>query len=98
MSSSEEGLGTSVLDAMALGVPVVTTDAGGLPELVGTQAAALCPRGRPDDLAAAVQRVLTDPIERERLTTAGLRRTKGFSDERMATEHLPVYRSLVSDA
>ncbi|HEU5153535.1 MAG TPA: glycosyltransferase [Gemmatimonadales bacterium] len=98
MSSSEEGLGTSVLDAMALGVPVVTTNAGGLPELVGSQAAVICSKGKPDQLAAAVERILADPVERERLTTAGRTRTAAFSHERMASEHLPVYRSLDSDA
>jgi len=97
MSSSEEGLGTSVLDAMALGVPVVTTDAGGLPEIVGTQAGVICSKGRPDQIAAAVERILADPVERDRLRTAGRHRTAIFSDERMASEHLPVYRSLVSD-
>jgi len=97
MSSSEEGLGTSVLDAMALDVPVVTTDAGGLPELVGDQAAVICSKGRPDQLAAAVDRILADPVERERLTMAGRNRALAFSDERMASEHLPVYRSVVSD-
>jgi glycosyltransferase involved in cell wall biosynthesis len=98
MSSSEEGLGTSVLDAMALGVPVVTTDAGGLPELVGSQAAVICSKGSPDQLAAAVERILADPVERARLTTAARNRTLAFTDERMASEHLPVYRSLLSDA
>jgi glycosyltransferase involved in cell wall biosynthesis len=98
MSSSEEGLGTSVLDAMALGVPVVTTDAGGLPEIVGSQAGVICSKRRPDQLATAVERILADPVEREKLTTAGRNRTAAFSMERMASEHLPVYRSLVSDA
>jgi L-malate glycosyltransferase len=98
MSSSEEGLGTSVLDAMALGVPVVTTDAGGLPELVGNQAALICSKRRPDQLATAVERVLADPVEGDRLTTAGRNRALAFSDERMASEHLPVYRSILSDA
>jgi glycosyltransferase involved in cell wall biosynthesis len=47
MSSREEGLGTSVLDAMARGIPVASTSAGGLPECYTRGAASWCPRAIP---------------------------------------------------
>ncbi len=59
--STVEGLGTAVLDAMALAVPVVATAAGGLPELVQPGAGLLVPPGRPLELAGAVSRILSDP-------------------------------------
>ncbi len=43
MSSREEGLGTSVLDAMARGIPVASTSAGGLPEMLHEGAGSWCP-------------------------------------------------------
>ena len=60
-SSLHEGLGTSVLDAMALGIPVASTRAGGLPELLHDGAGMLAPPGDPDALADAVARLLTMP-------------------------------------
>lgn len=95
-SSREEGLGTSVLDAMALRVPVVATDAGGIPEMLGGGAGLLCPRGRPEALAAAVGQVLADPALRASLVAVAAARVEGFSDHRMAEEMISVYRSVDS--
>ena len=61
MSSREEGLGTSVLDAMALGIPVASTTAGGLPEMLHDGAGLLVPPADPAALAEAVARLLSEP-------------------------------------
>jgi glycosyltransferase involved in cell wall biosynthesis len=68
-----EGFSLPAIEAMACGVPVVTTTGGALPEVVGTdgETAMLV---RPDDAAAlaqAIRRVLDDPGVRERLGAAG---------------------------
>lgn len=94
-SSREEGLNTSVLDALHLGVPVVSTRAGGLPEAVG-EAGVLVPVGDADALAAAVERLLADPAERERLRVAGRARAATFGSDRMAEAMLDVYDSVAS--
>src|SRR5204863_4348825 len=62
MSSLTEGLGTSLLDAMACGRPIVATTAGGIPEIVEDGATGLLvpPRDAPA-LAAAIVRALRDP-------------------------------------
>ncbi len=59
MSSSEEGLGSSVLDAFVNGVPVVATRAGGLAETVRDKGL-LCSVGDADCLAESISRVLDD--------------------------------------
>jgi glycosyltransferase involved in cell wall biosynthesis len=59
MSSSEEGLGSSVLDAFIRGIPVASTSAGGLGELVGERGL-LSPPGDPDMLAENIIRLLND--------------------------------------
>jgi glycosyltransferase involved in cell wall biosynthesis len=93
MSSREEGLGTSVLDAMALGIPVASTRAGGLPEMLSQGAGLVVPPGDPAALADAVARVIEDSDLRgymvERAQTEVLR----FTDRRMAEEIGSVYRS-----
>jgi L-malate glycosyltransferase len=93
MSSREEGLGTSVLDAMARGIPVASTSAGGLPEMLHEGAGILVPPRSPDALAGAVRRILCDPDLRQRLIAQASRSVESFSAERMASEVLTVYRS-----
>ncbi|MBA3317941.1 MAG: glycosyltransferase [Gemmatimonadales bacterium] len=93
MSSREEGLGTSVLDAMARGIPVASTSAGGLPEMLHQGAGVLVPPRNPEALAGAVQRILCDPDLRRSLVERASRVVEEFSAERMAAEVRSVYRS-----
>jgi glycosyltransferase involved in cell wall biosynthesis len=93
MSSREEGLGTSVLDAMARGIPVASTSAGGLPEMLHEGGGILVPPRNPDALAGAVRRILCDPDLRRRLVEQASRTVESFSAQRMAAEVLTVYRS-----
>lgn len=95
MSSREEGLGTSVLNAMALGVPVVGTRAGGIPEMLEGGAGRLVAVGDAEALARAVVEVLADADGRSRMVEQARTAVRRFSDERMAEGVLQVYRSLV---
>jgi glycosyltransferase involved in cell wall biosynthesis len=94
MSSRDEGLGTSVLEAMALGIPVASTTAGGLPEMLQDGAGLLVPRGDPAALAAAVERLLRDPTLARDIVTTAERRVERFTAARMAEAVRSVYRSL----
>ena len=60
MSSKQEGLGSVILNALALGRPVVATDAGGIPEIL--PADVLVPAGSADALAQKVVDVLRQPV------------------------------------
>lgn len=62
MSSKEEGLGSSVLDAFVNAVPVLTTDAGGLKETV-SERGELCPAGDADCLAQSMNTILNKSTE-----------------------------------
>src|SRR5690606_13164565 len=74
MPSHMEGLGTSVLDAMAAGVPVVGTRAGGMPESIEDGVTGLlCDVRDPAGIAAAVLRLLDDPALGARLAEAARR-------------------------
>jgi glycosyltransferase involved in cell wall biosynthesis len=95
LSSTSEGLGSSILAAMALGVPVVATRVGGIPELLGTGAGLMVSPGDAAGFAAAVRRVLTEPELRENLTRTGLCEASRFSVHGMAEQVLGVYRSCV---
>ena len=63
MSSAEEGLGSSVLDAFAYRVPVVGTDAGGLKDLLSEGRAFTCPKENPVALAKAIDELLDNKAD-----------------------------------
>ncbi len=94
MSSSEEGLGTSVLDAMALGVPIAATRAGGIPEMLEGGAGLLTPVRDGPALADSVDRFLADPALRAGAISAARQRVQAFSATAMAEGVLRVYRSI----
>lgn len=97
MSSVTEGLGTSILDAMACGRAVVATTAGGIPEVVVDGETGLLVPPRDDRaLASAIVRLLKDPGIRARMGDAGRERVRRFfSAERMVRETLAVYEDVV---
>ncbi len=77
MSSLFEGLGTSLLDAMALSKPTVASDTGGIPEVVSHgETGLLVPPRDARELASAISKLLKDPERRERMGRAGLERVK----------------------
>lgn len=95
MSSREEGLGTSVLDAMALDVPIAATRAGGIPEMLDPGAGLLSPPGDGAALADSVARILDDRALRASLVGRAQDRVEEFSATAMAEGVLAVYRSIV---
>jgi glycosyltransferase involved in cell wall biosynthesis len=100
MSSVTEGLGTSILDAMACRRPVVATMAGGIPEIVDDgKTGVLVPPRDSSALADAIVRLLNDGPLRSRMGDAGLARvTERFTVERMVRETASVYARLAGKA
>jgi glycosyltransferase involved in cell wall biosynthesis len=91
-----EGFGLPTLEAMSAGVPVVTTTAGALPEVVGDAAELVAP-GDTDELAGALERVLTEEMHRKELVERGLRRASLFTWEACARGLTELYREAVDD-
>jgi glycosyltransferase involved in cell wall biosynthesis len=92
LSSSEEGMGSVLLDALAFGVPVAATRAGGIPEVVadGVSGLLVAPAD-PAALGTAVARLIMDAPLRARLTANGRVRAVQFSVECMADRTVEVY-------
>jgi L-malate glycosyltransferase len=93
MSSREEGLGTAVLDAMGLGIPIAATTAGGLPEMLNRGAGVLVRPEDPAALADAVTSILDSPALARALSLRAGEEVVRFTDSRMAEEVRQVYRS-----
>ena len=93
MSSVTEGLGSTVLDAMAMGLAVVGTRAGGIPEaVVPGETGLLVPPGDAKALAAAIVRMLKNPALRRTYGAAGLVRVRErFGVDRLVEGTLAAY-------
>ena len=85
-----EGFGLTALEAMACGVPTITSNRTSFPEIVGDGALTVEPRV--PEVAAAIRGVLTSPEVAERLRSRGLRRASEFSWRRTAEQTVDIYR------
>ena len=99
MASREEALGSSVLDAFALRIPVVSTDAGGLAELLDNERGYLCETGNDEQMAAALNRALHYPDEARSRADKAWRYVQDEHDiERMSARYLAQFETLADKA
>ncbi len=83
-TSLVDNMPISLLEAMASGVPIVSTDVGGIPYLVTHgQTALLVPPGNPTSMAQAALQVLGEPERALRMRSAGLRAAQNYTWERV---------------
>jgi len=78
-----EGFGMPLLEAMAAGAPVITSNISSMPEVVGDAGRTVDPRSA-GEIAREVERVLTDPALAAHLREAGRRRAREFTWEKSA--------------
>jgi glycosyltransferase involved in cell wall biosynthesis len=93
--SLAEGFGLPVLEAMERGVPVACSNASSLPEIAGDAARYFDPL-QVDEIAGAMNELLTDRGKAEQLARAGTKRAATFSWERAARETIASYARAVS--
>jgi glycosyltransferase involved in cell wall biosynthesis len=94
----EEGFGIPAAEAMGCEVPVVASDAGGLPEVVEDGVTGLVvPRGDSGALAGAIGSLLADPERRRRMGQAGRARALRLFDwDRSAEQFEGLYREVAA--
>lgn len=91
-ASNKEGLGTSVLDALALAIPVVSTDAGGLPEAVQHNYNGLVvPKKNYKALAAAILTIATQPDLHAKFSKFALPSVEKFAIHVMVDKTIELY-------
>jgi glycosyltransferase involved in cell wall biosynthesis len=91
--SFAEGFGLPPLEAMACGLPVITSNTTSLPEVVGNAALLVNPHN-PEELANAMIRILHDTNLQEDLRQKGYERVKQFTWDAAARKMLSVYQRL----
>ncbi|HEX9077675.1 MAG TPA: glycosyltransferase family 1 protein, partial [Anaerolineae bacterium] len=90
-----EGFGLPVLEAMACGIPVVTTNVSSMPEITGDAGVLVDPYDV-DYMADAIRRVVVDREIHAELECKGLERARMFSWERTAKETVAVYERIAA--
>jgi len=97
MSSYLEGLGTSIMDAQAMGIPVVATRTGGIPELVENgESGLLVPVRDPESLARSMLTILTDEELRRRCINGGLEKSKGYDFHNTVYKTMDAYQTILA--
>jgi len=96
LSSDSEGMPMTLLEAMAARVAIVTTDVGGIGEmLTAGDEACFVPRGERDPLAMALAQLLTNPAERATLAAAARTRLEtSFSLDAIGRRYLDIYQKI----
>jgi glycosyltransferase involved in cell wall biosynthesis len=85
-----EGFGLPVLEAMACGTPVITSNVSSMPEIIGDAGVLLAPSDS-QALARSLLELINDPVERQRLSIRGLERAASFTWNRTAEKTIAVY-------
>jgi glycosyltransferase involved in cell wall biosynthesis len=96
VASDFEGQPIVVSEAMALGVPVVATAVGRVPELVSPASGRVVPPRDPAALAAALVQVASDEELRARLGAAASAAASSWSLDDVVDAHLELYQRLVT--
>ena len=92
-----EGFGLPVGEAMASGIPVISTTGGALPEVAG-DAALMVPPENPEALAKAICELLDDPEKAKKLGEAGFKRVHAqFTWKNAAEQTVTAYREAIRD-
>lgn len=95
LPSFEEGFGLPVLEAMAAGVPVVASNRGSLPEVIG-EAGLLIEPDDPESLVSAIVRILAEPELWQTLRRRGLDRARQFSWKQTAGDVRRAYEDAIT--
>jgi glycosyltransferase involved in cell wall biosynthesis len=95
LPSFYEGFGFPALESMACETPVIVSNAGALPEVVGNAATIVDP-ARPSELAQAMRELLEDSEKRGRAIAKGKVRAGGFSWQKTGEQTLRVYEKVLA--
>ena len=97
LPSVYEELGTVLLEAMWMGLPVVASRTGGIPDVITNEVdGLLVPPGKPEALAVAIDRVLRSPVLAQRLGEAARERAKDYDWDALAERVLEIYRGITT--
>ena len=88
-----EGFGFPIIEAFCCGAPVVTSNVSSCPEIAKDSALIVDPES-PEQIADAIENIITDQKLKEKLKLDGLKRSENFDFDKTARETLAVYQEV----
>jgi glycosyltransferase involved in cell wall biosynthesis len=92
--SLRESFGIPILEAMACGIPVITSNTSSMPEVAGDAAIKVDPYN-PEEIAVAIDNLINDNGKREEISAKGLARAAQFTWKNNAIKTLNIYKTLI---
>jgi glycosyltransferase involved in cell wall biosynthesis len=96
MSSAHEGMSNAMLEAMACGLPIVTTRCEGVEELIADNGIVV-EQPDPGSMAQAIKSLADDPAKYESMRDASVSRAKQFTWSRVANQYLECYQTVINN-
>ena len=98
MPSFSEGTPNSIVEAMACGKPIIASEVGGIPDMIGDDAGIIVPPGDPGALTIAMLRLASDPALRQRLGRAARARYERFFSPQVVLPFVTdIYRKVIAN-
>jgi glycosyltransferase involved in cell wall biosynthesis len=94
--SMRESFGIPILEGMACGVPVITSNTSSMPEIAGDAAAIVDPN-KPEEITQAIIKIMTDDNYKDELCKKGIENAKRFSWRKMAERNVELYREVYNE-
>ncbi|SHG69388.1 glycosyltransferase family 4 protein [Flagellimonas flava] len=95
--SLRESFGIPILEGMACGVPVITSNTSSMPEVAGEDTALMVDPAKPIEITEAMRRLVEDKIFAKLLSEKGIERAKDFSWDAMAKNVLELYEDVYDE-
>jgi glycosyltransferase involved in cell wall biosynthesis len=97
LPSHSEGLPNAILEAHSIGLPIIATSVGGIPEIVKDNFNGLLVNpNSPKELADAISWMSKNPIERNRMSKNSLKGLNNYTPETIVKSYLDLYRQLIN--
>ena len=93
LSSLYEGIPMTIIEAMGTGLPIVSTNVGGIPDMIVDKEEGLLVDLNPQSIAAALKKIIDDKLFREKIGRNAIIKSKEFSSEIMAKKYLNIYKN-----
>lgn len=96
-ATNQESFGLTYLEAMASGLPIVTTNIPGVRNVIKNNYNGLLVKPTPEEIAKAIEKLIKDPNLRKKLAENGLKEVKKYSWDKIAKQYIQLYKQILKN-